>query len=42
MRIILTALVAAVLAGLAGFGIYQAAQPTAAQVTTPLVNYGSR
>jgi hypothetical protein len=42
MRLILTTILAVVLAGFASFGIYQAAQPTAKQVTTPLVNYGSR
>jgi hypothetical protein len=42
MRIALTVLVAVVLALAASYGVYQAAQPTAKQVTTPLVNYGSR
>jgi hypothetical protein len=42
VRIALTALVAAVLAALAGLGVYSAAQPAAKQVQTPTVNYGSR
>ena len=42
VRIALTALVAAVLAVLAGLGVYSAAQPAAKQVQTPTVNYGSR
>jgi len=42
MRIALTAIVAAVLAGLAGVGVYTASQPAAHQIQTPLVNYGTR
>jgi len=42
VQIALTVIVGLVLAALASFGVYQAAQPTATQVTTPLVNYGAR
>ena len=42
MRIALTALVAAVLAGFAGVGVYTASQPAAKQVQAPVVDYGSR
>lgn len=42
VRIALTLLVGIALAALASFGVYEAAQPTATQVTTPLVNYGVR
>jgi hypothetical protein len=42
MRIALTALVAAILAGLAGVGLYSASQPAAQKIEAPLVNYGSQ
>lgn len=42
MRIALTVIVGLALAALASFGVYEAAEPTATQVTTPLVDYGSR
>jgi hypothetical protein len=42
MRIALTSLVAAVLAGLAGVGVYAASQPATKQVQAPVVDYGSR
>jgi hypothetical protein len=42
VRIALTVIVGLVLAGLASFGVYEAAQPTATQVTVPLVDYGAR
>jgi hypothetical protein len=42
VRIALTVFVGIALAALASFGVYEAAQPTATQVTTPLVNYGVR
>jgi len=42
VQIALTVIVGLVLAALASFGVYQAAQPTATQVTTPLVDYGAR
>lgn len=41
MRIIVTAVAAALLALLASFGIYQAAEPPAKQATTPLYDYGA-
>jgi hypothetical protein len=42
VQIALTVIVGIVLAALASFGVYEAAQPTATQVTTPLVDYGAR
>jgi hypothetical protein len=42
VRIALTVIVGLALAALASFGVYEAAEPTATQVTTPLVDYGSR
>jgi hypothetical protein len=41
MRIITTAVAAALLALLAAFGIYEAAQPPVKQATTPLYDYGA-
>lgn len=40
--IVLAVIVGLVLAAAASFGVYEAAQPTATQVTTPLVDYGAR
>lgn len=42
MRLALTAVAAAVLAALAGAGVYTAAQSTTQQVQSPVVNYGAR
>lgn len=41
MRIIVTGVAAVLLALLAAFGIYQAAQPPVKQATTPLYDYGA-